>query len=231
MTLTTSATNTEVTDTADQTNDQASTETQTEKLFSQHEVNAILAKNKQQLEKKFSSKFEDLGNPDELREIVNNYRKSQQDQELKRGNFDKLMSDLAAKKDAEISKRDNVIREFKIEQPLVTLAAQYRSVNPEQVKTLLKPNLRLNDDGEVEVIDMKTGEVRYQDNGKPYTVDTFVKEFLDQNPHFVSASPATVNTQGNVGKGPAQPLDLSKLDLTRADHRKLYAEARRNGKI
>ena len=225
MTEQTSATQTEVTETAEQTNIQAT------KTFTQDEVNAILAKNKSALEKKFSSKFEDLGNPDELREIVTSYRKQQQDTEVKRGNFDKLMSDLASKKDAEISKRDNIIREFRIEQPLVTLAAQYRSVNPEQVKTLLKPALRLNDDGEVEVIDTKTGEVRYQDNGKPYSVDTFVKEFLDQNPHFVSATPATVNTQGNVGKGPAQPIDLSKLDLTRADHRKLYAEARRNGKI
>ena len=226
MTEQTSATQTETTEVADQTNIQA-----TSKTFTQDEVNAILAKNKSALEKKFSSKFEDLGNPDELREIVTSYRKQQQDTEVKRGNFDKLMSDLASKKDAEISKRDNIIREFRIEQPLVTLAAQYRSVNPEQVKTLLKPALRLNDDGEVEVIDTKTGEVRYQDNGKPYSVDTFVKEFLDQNPHFVSATPATVNTQGNVGKGPAQPIDLSKLDLTRADHRKLYAEARRNGKI
>lgn len=226
MTLDTSATQTEATDAAEQTNIQA-----TSKTFTQDEVNAILAKTKTTLEKKYSSKFEDLGNPDELREIVTNYRKQQQDSEVKRGNFDKLMSDMASKKDAEISKRDNIIREFRIEQPLVTLAAQYRSVNPEQVKTLLKPALRLNDDGEVEVVDTKTGEVRYQDNGKPYSVDAYVKEFLDQNPHFVSATPATVNTQGNVGKGPAQPIDLSKLDLTRADHRKLYAEARRNGKI
>jgi len=226
MTVEQSATNTEATGAAEQTNDQA-----TSKTFTQDEVNAILAKTKSQMEKKFSSKFEDLGDPNELREIVTNYRKQQQEAEVKRGNFDKLMAELASKKDAEISKRDNIIREFRIEQPLVTLAAQYRSVNPEQVKTLLKPSLRLNDDGEVEVIDTKTGEVRYQDNGKPYTVDAFVKEFLDQNPHFVSASPATVNTQGNVGKGPAQPIDISKLDLTRADHRKLYAEARRNGRI
>jgi len=138
MTEQTSATQTETTEVADQTNIQAT------KTFTQDEVNAILAKNKSALEKKYSSKFEDLGNPDELREIVTSYRKQQQETEVKRGNFDKLMSDLASKKDAEISKRDNIIREFRIEQPLVTLAAQYRSVNPEQVKTLLKPALRLN---------------------------------------------------------------------------------------
>jgi len=141
------------------------------------------------------------------------------------------MSDLASKKDAEISKRDAIIREFKVEQPLVNLAAQYRSVNPEQVKQLLKPNLRLNEDGEVEVIDSKTGSVRYDDSGSPLSVEKYVKEFLDANPHFTSATPATTNTQGNVNKTVGAPIDLKSLDLTRPDHRKIYAEARRNGKL
>lgn len=216
--------------TTELTEDSAET-TQATKTFTQEDVNAILAKTKSSLEKKFSSKFADLGDPDELREIVNSHRKQQQDLEVKRGNFDKLMADLASKKDAEIQKRDAIIREFKIEQPLVTLAAQYRSINAEQVKTLLKPGLRLNDDGEVEVVDPKTGNVRYRDNGKPYDVDSYVKEFLESNPHFVSATPATVNTQGNVGKGPAQPLDLSKLDMTRSDHREIYKQAKQKGLV
>ena len=138
---------------------------------------------------------------------------------------------MATKKDAEISKRDAIIREFKVEQPLLSLAAQYRSVNPEQVKQLLKPAMRLNSEGEVEVIDIKSGNVRYDDSGTPLTVDKYVKEFLDANPHFTSATPATTNTTSNVNKTGAAPLDLKSLDLTRADHRKVYAEARRNGRI
>jgi hypothetical protein len=62
-------------------------------------------------------------------------------------------------------------------------------------------------------------------------VDKYVKEFLDANPHFTSATPATTNTQGNVNKTTGAPIDLKSLDLNRADHRKIYAEARRNGKI
>ena len=54
------------------------------KTFTQEEVNAILAKTKTQLERKFNSKYEDLGDPDELREIVSNYRKHQQDQQIER---------------------------------------------------------------------------------------------------------------------------------------------------
>lgn len=203
---------------------------QASKTFTQDELNAILAKTKSTLEKKITSKYADLGDPDELRDIVTNYRKQQQELEVKKGNFDKVMADLAAKKDAEIQKRDSIIREFKLEQPLLNFAAQYRSVNPQQVKQLLRNNLRLNDDGEVEVLDEK-GAVRYSDKGKPLSVEQYVQEWLGANPHFVSAAPATVNTQGGVRDNSPGPIDLNNLDMTRADHRKLYAEARRNGKI
>ena len=212
------------TDATTETNSQAS------KTFTQDELNAILAKTKSTLEKKITSKYADLGDPDELRDIVTNYRKQQQELEVKKGNFDKVMADLAAKKDAEIQKRDSIIREFKLEQPLLNFAAQYRSVNPQQVKQLLRNNLRLNDDGEVEVLDEK-GAVRYSDKGKPLSVEQYVQEWLAANPHFVSAAPATVNTQGGVRDNSPGPIDLKNLDLTRADHRKLYAEARRQGKL
>lgn len=212
------------TDATTETNSQAS------KTFTQDELNAILAKTKSTLEKKLTSRYADLGDPDELRDIVSNYRKQQQDLEVKKGNFDKVMADLAAKKDAEIQKRDGIIREFKLEQPLLNFAAQYRSVNPQQVKQLLRNNLRLNDDGEVEVLDEK-GSVRYSDKGKPLSVEQYVQEWLGANPHFVSAAPATVNTQGGVRDNGPGPIDLNALDMTRADHRKIYADARRNGKI
>jgi hypothetical protein len=204
---------------------------QAERTYSQREVDDLMARTKSAVQKKALKPYEDLGDPDTIRQVLTQHQQREQETALKRGEFDGVMSALASKKDAEISKRDAIIREFRVEQPLVNLAAQYRSVNPEQVKQLLKPNLRLNEDGEVEVIDSKTGSVRYDDSGAPLTVDKYVKEFLDANPHFISATPATTNTQGNVNKSVGAPIDLKSLDLTRPDHRKIYAEARRNGKI
>jgi len=212
------------TDTSTESNSQAS------KTFTQDELNAILAKTKSQLEKKLTSKYADLGEPDELRDIVTNYRKQQQDLDLKKGNFEKIVSELNAKTAAEIAKRDSIIREFKLEQPLMNYAAQYRSVNPEQVKQLLRNNLRLNEDGEVEVLDAK-GAVRYSDKGKALSVEQYVQEWLTANPHFVNAAPSTTNTSGGVRDNSPGPIDLNNLDMTRADHRKIYADARRNGKI
>jgi hypothetical protein len=218
MSTQTTSANTEVTDTTDQTNNQ-------ERVYSQKEVDDMMAKMKSSVTKKALKPYEELGDPDQLREIVTTYQKSQQEQQLKRGEFDKIMQDLASKKDAEIQKRDVLIKEFKIDTPLVTAAAKFRSVNPEQVKSLLKTNLRLNNEGEVEVLDSK-GSVRYNDKGTPLVVDDLVREFLDSNPHFVQPTPATTATRSSYSGSNGGRVDLSQLDMKNPAHRKLYKEAK-----
>jgi hypothetical protein len=198
----------------------------TEKTFTQAEVNAILAKTKTQLEKKYTSKYEELGDPDQLREIVSQHQKIQQEQQLKRGEFDRVIQELAAKKDAEIQKRDKVIESFKVETPIVDAAARYRAVNPDQVKALIRNSVRLNPDGEVEVLDDKGG-VRYDDSGRPVSVDSFVQSWLQSNPHFVSASPATTNTRSNVTGATMKKVDMKNLDMKNPEHRKIYADYRK----
>jgi hypothetical protein len=198
----------------------------TEKTFTQAEVNAILAKTKTQLEKKYVSKYEELGDPDQLRAIVSEHQKIQQEQQLKRGEFDRVIQELAAKKDAEIQKRDKVIESFKVETPIVDAAARYRAVNPDQVKALIRNSVRLNQDGEVEVLDDKGG-VRYDDSGRPVSVDSFVQSWLQSNPHFVSASPATTNTRSNVSGTTLKKVDMKNLDMKNPEHRKIYSDYRK----
>jgi PIN domain nuclease of toxin-antitoxin system len=198
----------------------------TVKTFTQDEVNAILAKTKNQLEKKYSSKYEELGDPDTLRQIVSEHQKAQQEQQLKRGEFDRIIQELAAKKDAEIQKRDRVIESFKVETPIVDAAARYRAVNPDQVKALIRNQVRLSPEGEVEVLDEK-GSVRYDDSGRPVSVDSFVQSWLQSNPHFVSAAPATTNTKSNVTGNATSKVDIAKLDMKNPADRKIYAEYRK----
>lgn len=210
------------TDAAGDTANQA----QAAKTFTQEEVNAILARTKTQIEKKFTSKYEDLGDPEELRSIKTEYEKRQQEQQIKRGEFEKTLSELAAKKDAEIQKRDSIIKEYKVNSPLLSAAAKYRAVNAEQVKSLLNMNVRLNADGDVEVVG-NDGSVRYSDSGTPLAVDDLVREFLDSNPHFVSASPATTNARSSISTQGQGAVDVSKLDMRNPEHRKVYASHRK----
>ena len=200
---------------------------QATKSYTQQEVDNMMARMKGSLEKKLLKPYADLGDPEELRTLRTEAEKRAQEQQLKRGEFEKTLQEMAAKKDAEIQKRDSIIKEYKVNTPLLSAAANYKAVAPEQVKALLANQVRLNEDGEVEVVDTKGG-VRYTDKGSPLGVDDLVREFLDSNPHFKSASPATTNTKSNVSSGSNGKIDLSKLDMKNPEHRKVYAEHRKN---
>ncbi|CAB4153829.1 hypothetical protein UFOVP635_32 [uncultured Caudovirales phage] len=209
--------NTGNTDSSVEPTDQEQTKTYTQKEFDDH-----MARMKSSISKKYEKTYAELGDVDELRKLKLESEKKHQEEQVKRGEFEKILQDLASKKDAEIQKRDQIIKEFTVDLPLVNAAAQYRSVNPDQVKALLKPNVRLSTDGEVEIVD-KTGAVRYNDAGQPFRVEDLVKEFLDTNPHFVQPTPATTQGKSNIGQSP-EKIDVTKLDMKNPEHRKLYKE-------
>lgn len=193
-----------------------------EKTYTQKDLDDMAAKVKNSVARKYEKLFEELGDPDELRAIKSDFEKRKHEEQKKRGEFDKIISELAERKDQEIRKRDEIIRNYSIDVPLVNAAAQFRSVNPDQVKQLLKPHLRLNENGEVEVLDDK-GTVKYNDKGSPYKVDDLVRDFLNNNPHFVQPTPSTTNGRSNIGQGP-EKLDISKLNMKDPNQRKMYKE-------
>lgn len=206
----------------------ATTENQAgSKTYSQDEVDNMMARMKGSLEKKLLKPYADLGDPDELRNIKSDYEKRQQEQQIKRGEFEKTLQELASKKDAEIMKRDSIIKEYKVNMPILSAAAKYNAVNAEQVKALLNNNVRLNDQGEVEVVDIK-GSVRYTDAGNPLAVEDLVKEFLDSNPHFKLANPSTTNTKTSYGAKSSQKIDVSQLDMKNPEHREIYRQYRKD---
>jgi len=206
------------------------TENQAEevKTYTQQEVDNMMARMKGSLQKKLLKPYEDLGDPEELREIKAAQEKQRQEEQLKRGEFEKTLQELAQKKDTEIQKRDHIIKEYKVNTPLVNAAAQYKSVNPEQVRTLLAQNVQLNEDGDVNVVDSK-GNVRYTDAGTPLGVDDLVKEFLESNPHFVQSTPSTTNTKSSYANAETE-FDVTKVDFSDPQQRARYAEFRKNRK-
>jgi hypothetical protein len=218
--------NTLVNDTATDATGVTENQAPADKTYSQQEVDNMMARMKGSLEKKLLKPYADLGDPDELRNIKSDYEKRQQEQQIKRGEFEKTLQELAAKKDAEISKRDTVIKEYKVNVPILSAAAKYNAVNADQVKALLSTNVRLNDNGDVEVVDSK-GSVRYTDKGDALGVDDLVREFLDSNPHFKLANPTTTNSKSNIVSKANAPLDISKLDMNNPEHRALYREHRK----
>lgn len=214
-------TTTEATDAQDeQSQSQAATKTYTQEEFDRH-----MAGLKSSLQKKYDKIFSELGDLDELRQLKTQAESKKMEDAKKRGEFDKVIQDLAAKKDAEIQKRDMIITEYKVNTPILSAAAQFGAVNAEQVRQLLSQNVRLNADGEVEVVDT-SGSVRYTDSGKPLGVSDLVQEFLNSNPHFKAATPTTTNTKTNISQTAGAKIDISKLDMRNPEHRKVYAQSR-----
>lgn len=216
----------------DNATDAATLETENQapatRTYTQREVDDMMARMKGSLEKKLLKPYAELGDPEQLRSIKTEWEQRQQEQQIKRGEFEKTLQELAAKKDQEIQKRDAIIKDYRVNTPLVSAAAKFRAVAPEQVRALLANSVRLNGDGEVEVVD-EQGSVRYNDRGEPWAVEDLVRTFLDSNPHFVQSGPATTNTKTNIAPSAnaTKTLDVSQLDMKNPEHRKLYAEYRK----
>jgi len=205
------------------TDAQETSQEQATKTYTQAEFDNHMAGLKNSIAKRYEKQFAELGDLEELKQLKAQSEKIKQEESLKRGEFEKILQEKLSIKDQEIARRDSMISEFKIEMPLIQAASQFKSVNPEQVKSLLRNNVKLVN-GEVEVVD-ETGQVRYSDAGKPFTPQELVKEFLDKNPHFVQATPSTSNGKNSVNPG-AVPgkLDVTTLDMTKPEHRALYKE-------
>ena len=195
-----------------------------ERTYTQREFDDHMAKLKNSVTRKYEKTLSELGDIDELRQIKQQHEQQQLELQKKRGDFDRIVADLAAKKDAEINKRDEIIRNYTVDMPLVDTAAQFGAVNPAQVKQLLKPYVRLNESGEVEILDDK-GTIRYSDKGHPFGVSDLVKEFLDTNLHFKAAGPSTSQSRSNIGSSPKK-LDPKTLNMKDASQRKMYKDLR-----
>jgi len=202
------------------------TQSQAEKQYSQKEFDDAMAKTRAAAERKALKPYQDLGDLEELRTYKLELEQRRLEEQKSRGQYDEIIKDLAAKKDAEIAKRDSIISQYRIESPLTEAAARYKAVAPEQVKSLLRNSVRVGEAGDVEVVDER-GQVRYNDSGEPMRVDELVKTFLDTNPHFVSAGPATTASRNSIQSQSAQPLDVTKLDMSNPEHRQIYKEYRK----
>jgi formate-dependent nitrite reductase cytochrome c552 subunit len=200
---------------------------QATKTYTQEEFDRHMAGLKSSIQKKYEKQFAELGDVEELRRLKTEHEQRVQEQQLKRGEFEKTLQEKAAKWEAELQKRDAVIKEYKVNTPLLSAAAKFRAVAPEQVKSLLATNVRLSADGEVEVVGTD-GTVRYTDSGKPVGVEDLVREFLDSNPHFVQSAPSTTNAKSSVVPGKTTKVDVSKLDMTKTEDRALYKEYRKS---
>ena len=211
-----------VTETTEPTNSLDSNEN---KGFSQEEVNRIVADRVARERKKFDGidveQYKNWQSQEEERKV---------EQQKQRGEFEKVLKEQAEKFSSKISELEGTLKREKVDGALLNSAASLKAIAPSQVADLLKNRVRLNEQGEAEVLD-ETGTPAYTDNGSAMQVKDLVKDFLTKNPHFAAPSAPGTGSQSKVGGDVAPEMDVTKLDMNNPADRAKYAEWRKKQRM
>lgn len=198
---------------------------ETSKAFTEEQVEAIVQRRLERERSKISKKLDGI-DIEEAKKLLEEKKQKEQELALQRGEFEKVMKETVTKKDQEISKLVSELQKIRIDEQLVNTASSLKAINPNEVKALLRDKLKLNDSGSVEVVS-DNGTPRYNDKGEPMSVQDFVAEYLNNNPHHLSATPSGTGSQSGIGGDTPKPMKISDLDMNNPEHRKLYAEMRK----
>lgn len=73
-------------------------EAETAKTYTQDEVNNMMARMRGSIEKKLLKPYEDLGDPEDLRRLREDAQARKQEEQIKRGEFEKTLQEMASKR-------------------------------------------------------------------------------------------------------------------------------------
>ena len=142
-----------------------------------------------------------------------------------KSDLEKIMQERLSEKEQELAKVKDQIKKEKVDNSILSIANKEKSINAQQVVSLLKNEVKYNDDGRIEIVDNHSN-VRYNAKGELLTIEDRVKEFLDSNPHFRQGSLSGSGSQSAIGGKTVKPFNLQDLDLTKPEDRKAYSEYR-----
>lgn len=193
-----------------------------EKTFTQEEVNQIVTKRLNQVERKFANI-----NVDEYQELKTLKEQQETEASLKRQEFDKVLGQVKSASEQKIAALTKELETIKIDGALIAEASARKAVAPDKVATLLRNSLKLGADGTVEVLD-SAGQVRYDaDKAKPLGIGDLVDEFLRDNSFFVAAQPAGSGAKPGIGQEVnMSKVNLADLDMKNPAHREVYRKMR-----
>ena len=191
------------------------------KSFTQEQLDNIVQTRIMAERKKYERKMEE-----EDKQKTELLKQKQLEEAKSKSEIEKLMKERIAEKDNEISKYKLNLKKEKIDNSILSVASKNRAINPQQVVSLLEREVKLNDDGRIEVLD-NNSNVRYNPKGELLTIEDRVNEFLDTNPHFRLSTNQGSGSKASIGGNTVKPFNLQDLDLNKPEDKKAYAEYRK----
>ena len=177
--------------------------------FTQEQVDKMVSDRLARERKKYDKKYAGV-DVDAYKGWQAEQEQAEVDRQKERGDFESILKNTVGKKDDEISQLKNRLTEIEVDGSLLRTASNLNAVSPDQVASLLRSQVRLGDDGNVEVID-KQGVLLYGDTGEMKKVTDLVSDFLTTNPHFVKASLSGAGSVGKVGGGTQTPKPVAEM--------------------
>lgn len=200
---------------------------QEERIFSQKDVDKIVQARLEKYKKRFAdfdmNEYKTLKSAEEQREL---------EAMKKREEFDAILSQQKSKYDEELGSLRSQLTSLKVDGTLLDSASKRNAVSPEQVATLLKSKVGLDETGRPVVYD--NGNVVYDpETSEPKTLESLVNEFLDSNPHFIRSGPSGVTSSGATGNvaTTTRKVDVASLDMTKPADREIYRQWKKEGKL
>ena len=195
------------------------------KVFTAEQLEQIVQRRLERYKKTVSNKLDGI-DIEEAKKLLEEKKLKELEIAKQRGEFDKVLKETVSKKDSKIQSLESELKRIRIDETLVNVASGLKAVKPAEVKQLLRNNVRLNDQGSVEVIN-EDGTPRYSDKGEPMSVNDLVNEYLKNNPHHVMATQSGSGSQSKIGGASPKQLKIGDLDLSNPNDRKIYAEMRK----
>ncbi len=192
-----------------------------EMKFTQEQLDKVISSRLEAEKRKYEKKLQE--DESQKAELV---KKQQLNDAKTKQDLEKIMQERLSEKDAELLKYKNQIKKEKVDNSILSIANQQKSINAQQVVALLKDEVKYNDDGRIEIVD-NNSNVRYNAKGELFTIEDRVKEFLDSNPHFRQGSLSGSGSQSAIGGNTVKPFTLQDLDLTKPEDRKAYSDYRK----
>ena len=204
-----------------ETNEEVKVDAPKQNTFTQEQLDNIIKSRLEAEQRKYEKKLQE----EETRKAE--LLKEQQLKEAKsKSEIEKIMQERIKEKEEEVLRYKTQIKKEKVDNSILSIASSNNAINPSQVVSLLKEEVKYTDDGRIEVVDNHSN-VRYNSKGELLTLEDRVKEFLDSNPHFRKGSVSGSGSQSAIGGKTVKPFNLQDLDLSKPEDRKAYAEYRK----
>jgi len=191
------------------------------KSFTQEQLDNIVQTRIMAERRKYEKKIEE-----ENKQKADILKQKELEEAKTKQDLEKIMQDRIQEKDQEINKYKLGLKKEKIDNSILSVASKNRAINPQQVVSLLEREIKLNDDGRIEVLD-NNSNVRYNPKGELLTIEDRVNEFLDTNPHFRLSTNQGSGSKASIGGNTVKPLNIQDLDMSKEEDRKRYSEYRK----